>query len=660
MKHLIIGTAGHIDHGKTALIKALTNIDCDTHKEEKLRGITINLGFSYLNLPNGESLGIIDVPGHRDFINTMVSGACGIDLVLLVIAADSGIMPQTIEHVNIITALGINKGVVALTKTDLVDEELIEMARYEISDFLDKTSLKNSAIIGVSSLTGQGIDELVATIAQTISEIDESEKSNLFRMYIDRLFTVKGFGSVVTGSVMGGSIETGNDVFLLPGVSQKFRVRSIERHGKTVEKVIAGDRAAINLIGLKTENFERGMIISDKALDSTEMIDAHIRLFNGIAGTSLWTQVTFISGTFECQARMHLLNKDEVQPGEDAIVQLHLSKPAILINKDKFILRNSSADITMGGGYIIDASPLHHKRRTVKLTDYLTQLSTNILSENSMKELIAIELKKEFRPFSSQEVADKLNMKLSELTGGINSGDLSFRRYHSGDSEVFIDSSYDLSFRVKIEKILREHHTKNPLQPGGLDTSEIAGKLGFGKLKQCKTYIELLLNEMKSANVLDLHRNTWVMMGHKSQMDMQTLEDINWLENLILQCEDEKPVLADIEERCTQKKIPLHKLKTYLGLLADEDKIRYYQSDFLHTKVLRKCRTRLLAELVKSKDGIDIQTYKDILGGTKRFRALVGDLLEAEKSISMQRGADVETRFYITETGKHIIDGDLS
>lgn len=660
MKHLIIGTAGHIDHGKTALIKALTNIDCDTHKEEKQRGITINLGFSYLNLPSGESLGIIDVPGHRDFINTMVSGACGIDLVLLVIAADSGIMPQTIEHVNIITALGINNGVVALTKTDLVDDELIEMARYEISDFLDKTSLKNSPIIGVSALTGQGLEELVAAINKTISEIEQTEKSNLFRMYIDRLFTVKGFGSVVTGSVMGGSIETGKDVFLLPDVKQKLRVRSIERHGKAVDKVISGDRAAINLIGLKIEDFERGMIISDKSLDSTLMIDAHINLFRGIQGISLWSQVTFISGTFECQARMHVLDKVEVQPGEDAIVQLHLSKPAILINKDKFILRNSSADITMGGGYIIDASPLHHKRRTPKLTEYLTRLATNFLSENSLKELIAIELKKEFRPFSSQEIADKLNMKLNELTSSLDAVDLSFRRYQSGDSEVFIDSNYDISFRVKIEKILREHHSKNPLQPGGLDTSEITGKLGFGKLKQCKTYIELLLKDMKSAKVLDLHRNSWIIMDYKATMDKLTLEDIQWLENLILSCEDEKPVLADIEEQCTQKKIPLHKLKTYLGFLADEDKIRYYQNDFLHTKILRKFRTKLLAELVKSQDGIDILRYKDILGGTKRFRALVGDLLEVEKCIIIQRGADVETRIFITETGKQIIDGDLS
>ncbi|MBE0637267.1 MAG: selenocysteine-specific translation elongation factor [Bacteroidales bacterium] len=660
MKHLILGTAGHIDHGKTALIKALTNIDCDTHKEEKIRGITINLGFSYLNLPNGESLGIIDVPGHRDFINTMVSGACGIDLVLLVISADSGIMPQTVEHVNIITALGIKKGIVALAKTDLVDDELIEMARYEISDFLDKTTLKNSPVVAVSAMTGRGLDELVTTIQQTMIDIEEPEKSNLFRLYIDRLFTVKGFGSVVTGSVLGGSIETGMEVYLLPGINQKFRVRSIERHGQPVDKVFAGDRAAINLIGMKSEDFERGMIISDKQLASTEMVDACITLFQHMAGIAIWSQVSFISGTFECQARLHLLNKDEVLPGEDAIVQIHLNRPAVLMNKDKFILRNSSADTTIGGGFIIDATPLHHKRRTPKLTEYLTRLSTNILGKNSLKELAAIELKKEFRPFTTLEIAEKLNIKLIELQDDMNEGELGFQRYQSGEADILCDTSYDQAFKENILKSIKDYHVKNFLLPGGLDTGEIAGKLGFGKMKPGKAYLEFLLSELKANNIIELHRGTWILKGHKPLLDKQTSDEISWLENLILKCEDEKPVLADIEEQCTKRKIHPYKLKTYLGLLADEDKIRFYQSDFIHTAVLAKCRKKLMAELVKYNEGIDIQAYKAILGGTKRFRSLVGDLLEAEKSITMQRGADFETRIFITETGKQIIDGDLS
>jgi len=660
MKHLIIGTAGHIDHGKTALIKALTDIDCDTHKEEKQRGITINLGFSHLNLSNGESVGIIDVPGHHDFINTMVSGASGIDLVLLVIAADSGVMPQTIEHVNIITALGIKKGVVALTKTDLVDDDLLDLAKLEISEYLDKTSLAKSPIVGVSALAGKGLSELVRTIEGVIAEIDESEKSNLFRMYIDRLFTVKGFGSVVTGSVTGGSISAGQDVYLLPGDYQKYRVRSIERHGSPVETAIAGDRAAINLIGLKSEDFERGMLIAEKPIPATEMVDAYIQLFADAQGMATWSQVTFLSGTFECQTRMHLLNKDEVRPGEDGIVQLHLSKQAILMNKDKFILRNSSADATLGGGFIIDASPLHHKRKTTKLTQYLTQIVTNIVSDSSLKQLIAIELKKEFRPFTVLEIADKLNIPVAELVAEIGTAELTFIRYLSKEADILVDTGYDLSFGEKILNVLADHHLKNPLSSGGLDLIEINGKMGFSKLKHSKLYLEFLLQKKRESGEIDFHNNSWIIKGHKPKLDKKTAGELSWLDQLILNYGDEKPVLQEIEEKCLQQKIPQHKLKTYLGLMADGGSIRYFQGEFLHSIILDKVRISLLSRLAEAPEGIEIQEYKEIIGGTKRFRALAGDLLEAEKSIRFQRGEGVETRIFITEKGKKIIDDSLS
>lgn len=660
MRHIIIGTAGHIDHGKTALIKAITNIDCDTHKEEKQRGITINLGFSHLNLSTGESVGIIDVPGHQDFINTMVSGASGIDLVLLVIAADSGVMPQTIEHVNIITALGIKKGVVALTKTDLVDDDLLDLAKLEISEYLDKTTLANSPIVGVSALTGKGLDQLVSSIEKVIAEIDESEKSNLFRMYIDRLFTVKGFGSVVTGSVTGGSISAGQDVYLLPVDNQKYRVRSIERHGSPVETAIAGDRAAINLIGLKSEDFERGMLIAEKPIPATEMVDAYIQLFADAQGISTWSQVTFLSGTFECQARMHLLNKDEVQPGEDGIVQLHLSKQAILMNKDKFILRNSSADVTLGGGFIIDASPLHHKRKTTKLAQYLTQIVTNIVSDSSLKQLIAIELKKEFRPFTVLEIADKLNIPVAELIAEIGTAELTFIRYFSKEADILVDTGYDLSFGEKILKVLADHHLKNPLSPGGLDLIEINGKMGFGKLKHSKLYLEFLLQKKRESGEIDFRNNSWIIKGHKPKLDKKTAGELSWLDQLILNYGDEKPVLQEIEEKCLQQKIPQHKLKTYLGLMADGGSIRFFQGEFLHSSILDKVRKSLLSRLAEAPEGIEIQEYKEIIGGTKRFRALAGDLLEAEKSIRFQRGEGVETRIFITEKGKKIIDESLS
>jgi selenocysteine-specific elongation factor len=527
MKHIIIGTAGHIDHGKTSLIKMLTGIDCDTHKEEKARGITINLGFSHIDLPSGVSAGIIDVPGHKDFINTMVGGACGIDLVLLVIAADSGMMPQTIEHINIITALGINKGVVALTKTDLVDDELAEMAQYEITDYLKSTSLKNVPVVGVSAQTGKGKDELTAAIDKQVAEIEEKERESIFRMYIDRIFTVKGFGCVVTGSVLSGSVSVGNDVFLLPGDRQKLRVRSIERHGRAVEQVEKGDRAAINLIGLKQDDFQRGMLLSNRVLETTEMVDAYITTFDNSSELTLWSHVTFISGTFECQAKMHLLNKDIVAGGQDGIMQLHLSKPAVLKNRDRFIIRTSSADMTIGGGFIIDSSPLHHRKRSTGLTETLESLCINILTDAGTSENIGMLLNREFRPFTIDEVSSKLGKTKDEVQNEIRENQGMFVVYENSSNSVFISEKCESSIQTKILRSLEEHHDKNPVLPEGLETGELMGKLGLSKVKTGKIYLELLLEKLKDKNLTDRYKSTWIIKGHVPDLMKKRFRKLN-------------------------------------------------------------------------------------------------------------------------------------
>lgn len=631
----------------------LTGIDCDTHKEEKQRGITINLGFSYLNLPTGESVGIIDVPGHKDFINTMIGGACGIDLVMLVIAADSGIMPQTVEHMNIISTLGIKKGVVVLTKSDLVDEELIEMAEFEITDFLSKTPLKDAPIVMVSAVTGTGKEELIQAIAGAISGIEERETGKLFRMYIDRIFSVKGFGSVVTGSVMSGSLSTGQDVYLLPGNKQKLRVRSIERHGITVERAIAGDRAAINLIGLKREDFERGMILCDKPVESTQMIDARVQLFDKDIILPIWSNIIFISGTFECQARLHLLNKDKVRGNEDAIAQIHLARPAVMMSKDKFIIRNSSEDKTLGGGYIIETSPLHHRKRTARLIDELTRMSTNILSNNSLKEMINAALKKEFRPFTSAEIAEKLNLKTEEISAEIENPDAEFKLYRSDADAILVSGQYDNSFREKILKILSENHSKNPLSAEGLELTELTGKLALNKINTGKIYLDLLLKQLQEENRLDCLNNTWIIKGHKPNFDKKSLEEIAWLEQEILNFGENKPVLSEIEDKAANRNIQKQKLKSYMTYLAVNGKIHFFKSDFIHSTILNKYRSLILSRLAENENGVEIMAFKESLG-TKRLRALLIQILESEKLIWMETGAGVETTLFLTDAGKKL------
>lgn len=660
MKHLIIGTAGHIDHGKTSLIKLLTGIDCDTHKEEKKRGITINLGFSHLELPSGEDVGIIDVPGHKDFINNMIGGACGIDMVLLVIAADSGIMPQTIEHINIITSLGIKNGVVALTKIDLVDDELIEIAIDEISEYLNKTGLKGIPIVGISTHTGKGKEELLNTIDTSLKKIEEREKGNLFRMYIDRIFTVKGHGSVVTGSVTGGSISTGDEVFLLPGIKQKLKIRTIERHGKAVSMVERGDRAAINLTGLKNDEFDRGMLISNKELESTLMVDSYINLFPSVPSLNLWSNVIILSGTYESAARMHILNKDKIGASEDAIVQLHLNKPGIFVNKDRIIIRNSSDDITLGGGYIIDASPLHHRKRTPQLIQSLTELCVNILTEDSLTENIKLILNREFRPFSLEEICDILHIKKEEISKTIDQSMNQFGVYKTSESIILISNNFDYSYITKITKNIKEHHISNSIFAEGLETGEIAGKLGLSKSKTGKMYLELLLDKLKHKNIIDNYKKTWIILGHKPIIDKKTESEINWLETQIADYNDEKPVLSEIEEAATQNGINKTKIKTYLVYLANQNKIKIHNNEFILTTIFIENRNALLKSLKAKPNGISIPEFKETIPGTKKFRALIAEIMEYDKLIQYTKDLNNETLIVITQKGKDFNDAGIS
>jgi len=317
MRHIIMGTAGHIDHGKTALIKALTGIDCDTHRQEKARGITINLGFAHYQLAGGDTIGIVDVPGHRNFVRTMVNGASGIDFALLAVAADDGIMPQTREHLQILEVLNVRAGLVAVTKIDLVEPELADIAVEEVNELIEGTFLTGCPIVKVSSATGEGIDALKDAIVDVAGGLEDRPAGEIFRLFVDRIFTVAGFGTVVTGSVIGGALSVGAKAYLLPG-AKELRVRRLERHGKETEIVRAGDRASLNLVGLDREDFQRGMIIADRPLRSTTMIDARLRLFEHARSLELWSRAIFHLGTYEQQVRVHLIDHDKLMAGEAA------------------------------------------------------------------------------------------------------------------------------------------------------------------------------------------------------------------------------------------------------------------------------------------------------------------------------------------------------
>ena len=363
MKHVILGTAGHIDHGKTSLVKALTGVDTDRLKEEKERGITIELGFTFLDLPSGIRLGIIDVPGHEKFVKHMVAGVWGIDLVALVIAADEGVMPQTREHLDICRLLRVNKGLVVLTKIDLVDPDLLELVKEEVTEIVQDTFLKDGPILAVSSTTGEGIPQLLSKLDLLSQEIEGRSTEGLFRLPIDRVFVMKGFGTVVTGTMISGSLSLGETVQILPsGIEGK--VRTLQVYGRSVEKAVAGERAAVNLQGIETSAIERGdVLVRPNTLKPTQLIDAYLEyLPDAPRPLKHRTRQRFHIGTALTNASIFLLEREELAPGEGGFVQLRLERPVIALPQDRFVIRGSSAIQTIGGGGILDSHPDRHKR----------------------------------------------------------------------------------------------------------------------------------------------------------------------------------------------------------------------------------------------------------------------------------------------------------
>lgn len=652
MKHLILGTAGHVDHGKTALIKALTNFDCDTHKEEKERGITINLGFSHLDLPSGESLGIVDVPGHKDFIKTMVAGAYGIDIVLLLVAADSGIMPQTREHLQIIEMLGVKHGIIVLNKADLVDEEMIELNQLEIAEFVEGTKLENAPIIPVSALTGQGIPDLVKEIESIIPKIKEKEISDRFRMYIDRIFNVKGIGFVVTGSVLEGKISPGKDLFLLPAKSKKVKIRGLERHGNPTETVFVGDRAAINLAGLKLEDYQRGMVLSNQQIEETIMLDATCTIFDETTVLGVWSNVIFYTGTFECAARMHLIDNDELHAGQTGIVQIHLDKPAVLINKDKFIIRNSSNDLTYGGGTIIDTHPLHHKRRTAKVINDLTELMEATLNSDKLINLIKIELGKSKTPEFAATIANKLHKPVEEIIREceINQGK-DVQIFKVEDHIILLRNERDQYYFDQILEEIKQYHHSNPILETGLETIDFYGKFNFSSNEAGKNYLDALMNRVFDEGLITRVDNSWALKDHKVVIDHKTQDQLDWLEQTILAVGLEKPMHSEIAEQAHSQKINKERLKMMIKYLGKKGKLLFFDGEYIHHKIVNQCRNLLLEKIATKDDGINEKEFRELIGGTKKLvQMLLGIFLE-EGSIS-------KPTFYIliTEKGKSMLN----
>ena len=607
---IILGTAGHIDHGKSALIKSLTGIDPDRLKEEKLRGITIELGFADLTLPTGQLLGIVDVPGHERFVRHMVAGATGMDLVALVIAADEGVMPQTREHLEICQLLRVKQGLVVLTKVDLVEDDWLELVEEEVREAIKGTFLEKAPIVRFSAVTGQGQEELLQTLAELAARVPPKPVKGIFRLPIDRVFTIKGFGTVVTGTAISGHLKVGESVYVYPP-GYKARVRSLQVHGHAVEEALAGNRTAINLQGLEKEELERGMVVAPPgALLPGRRLDAYLQILPSAPRPLKHRQaVRLHTGTSERVALPLLLAADDLPPGAAGYVQFFLREPLALKPGDRLVIRSFSPAFTWGGGQVLHVSPPRHKRQQAGVLEHLATLE-----QGSPEPVLRLYL----------EEAGPAGRSRSELTALLpwDPGDLvgllaKFTKEgqalnYDPEKERYLAAATARELRQQIQALLNAYHRKNPLKPG-LSKEELRRQLPPQMEVRLFNY---LLGEMVTAKQIALEKDLVRLASHKMTLAVDQEETSNRLAALYHKGELSPPTL---KEAGAALDLPPDKLKQLLTVLVNQGRLVKVKEDlYFHQEAIDQIKTALVDFLKQNKE-ISVIQFKDLTQTSRKF-----------------------------------------
>ena len=528
MKNIIIGTAGHVDHGKTTLIKALSGIDTDRLMEEKKRGITIELGFAHIPNDAGYNIGVIDVPGHEKFIKNMLAGIGGIDFVLFVVAADEGIMPQTREHFEILNALGIDDGIIAVTKTDMVEEEWMELLLDEVNEYFKGTFLEGKPVIPVSAATGQNIEVLREAIVEKCDrENKRREEKELFRLPVDRVFTMSGFGTVVTGTLVDGTVRVGDEIVIYPHAGEgqggtdgrKVKVRGIETYGKETDMALAGQRTAINLAAIGKEDVSRGDVLAAKdAVTVTSMIDVKLRMFSSSDRIVLNnSRVHLYSGSAEVLAKVILLDRDALSAGEECYAQLRLEEPMALRRGDRFIIRFYSPIITVGGGTVLDTLPLKHKRNREEVL-----AGMEILAGGSTEDIIAAK-SGEHRFVRQEELAHELGLLPDEMetfVAGMSEGRDSLL-VRLPDRTLLSRAKYE-KMKSGLEDIINVYHEANPLADG-IPRQELLSRLRESWHTEDDKLIQGAIKYLMDNGVIEDHGKSIALSGFKIEYTSEQL-----------------------------------------------------------------------------------------------------------------------------------------
>ncbi len=601
--HVIIGTAGHVDHGKTELIRALTGQETDRLKEEKERGISIDLGFASFVLPGGQTAGIVDVPGHERFINNMLAGIGGIDLVLLVIDVNEGVMPQTREHLQILQLLGIQRGIVVLTKCDLAEEDWIDIVEEEVREEISGTFLAEAPCRRVSSITKEGIDGLIATIAENVSALTPRDADGPLRLPVDRHFTVAGFGTVVTGTLLSGTVHTGDSVEVLP-LAEQVRVREVQVHGKKTDSAQAGQRVALNLAGLQRQDLKRGTVIGEAGFfEECQRLDARLTLLSDAPRPLRFRDpVHFYLGTARVVGIIALLDRDSLEPGESALVQIHLDRPLVAHRQDRFIIRSYSPMTTIGGGVVIDPNPIKHRR-------FRDEVMTAL-----------IELESGEKAFLLQKLAEQPCLRLKELEQASGMGRdriLEHLEALKGEAKVVLlgdqwaTDTTVRSWRRQMQEATGRFHEENPLLPG-IPHATLKGALP-GKL--APKAFDQLLSEAEADGSL-VQQQEWVKLPHFEPTPTPAqLRDIEAIEKAYgdagAGAKNKNEMLERLGLRADRTEIYF----TYL--FAAGKLVKLNEESFLHAETYRHA-VSLLKQHFATKETLTLAEFRDLLGSARK------------------------------------------
>lgn len=612
MRHIILGTAGHIDHGKSSLVKALTGIDPDRLKEEKERGITIDIGFADIVFPESElSVGIVDVPGHEKLIRNMLAGAGGIDMVLLVIAADEGIMPQSREHLAICNLLKIKTGLVAITKVDIAEKEWVELVKDEIADFVKGTFLENSPIIPVSARTGENLDNLKKEIREVALNVAPKNTGGLFRLPIDRVFTLKGFGTVVTGTAISGKLSIDDPVEILPA-DIKAKVRGLHSHGRAIETAFAGQRVAVNLQGVEKESLTRGDVaVTPGSFSETKSLDAYLELLPDTPPLKNKSLVHFYAGTSETVARVILYEKEEVRPKDSCYCQFRLQDPVIVVAGDRYIIRRFSPLETLGGGEILDSSP-SRRRRKEGIDDL------RLLYSGSLRQKISLKIEKSgTRGISLNSIKGWINTDLQSLSDTV--GNLrETGEIHIVENELIHDK-YFLAIQNEILGTLKAFHRKNPLKPG-MSKEEMRNQL-----RTDSRLFNFILAGLKDVQVdkdlLRLRDFKVELSSSEEAFRMKVLELLN-------KGGFQPPTKEEIS---SSLKLEPKRLTDILSLMSKEAKaVKVNDSLYLSSRVYDEMLS-LVRNFFKKKPEMTVAEFRDLLNTSRKYALPFLEFLDSQK-----------------------------